>query len=143
MLTFTHVNSEEMSVKQVIVFRRDLKVRKGKVAVQVAHAAMMFLANQLRGLYSVNYNSYVYQVSLNEEQQQWIRGNFTKICLVVDTEEDLRKLHERALAADLTSHMVIDAGLTEFAGVPTLTCIAIGPHESERINAVTNGLDLF
>ena len=133
-----------MSVKQTLVFRRDLKVRKGKVAAQAGHAAMSFLSEQIRtSLYSVHGNKHIYNVKLTSEQHAWMNGLFTKICLVVDNEEQLRALHAKALEAGLTSHMVIDAGLTEFAGVPTLTCIAIGPHESERIDAVTAGLDLF
>lgn len=133
-----------MSVKQVIVFRRDLKVRKGKVAVQVAHAAMSFISDQIRNsVYSVNYDQFIYTVKLTEEQHEWMKGLFTKICLVVNDEAELLEIHDKALKAGLTSYLIKDAGLTEFKGVPTLTCIAIGPHESERIDAITKELEMF
>lgn len=133
-----------MSIKQVIVFRRDLKIRKGKVAVQVAHAAMAFIGEQIRkSVYSFDHDKYIYHVSLTKEQHDWMSGLFTKICLVVDDEIKLVEIYNKAIEAGLTAHLIKDAGLTEFHGVPTLTCVAIGPHESERINAITAGLDLF
>lgn len=138
-----------MSVKQVIVFRRDLKCRKGKLLAQSGHAAMMFLSEQLRSP-EVDDNVRIFVkdkvqkiVLLTQEQQAWFDGLFTKICLVVDGEAQLRDLYDKAKEAGLTAHMVIDAGLTEFAGVPTLTCIAIGPHEASRLGPVTAGLDLY
>lgn len=135
---------KEMSVKQVIVFRRDLKVRKGKVAVQVAHAAMAFIADQIRGsAYSVDHGKFTYTINLTEDQHDWFNGLFTKICLVVDGEKELVELFLKAKEAGLTAHLIKDAGLTEFHGVPTLTCVAIGPDRAERIDAITSGLDLF
>ena len=131
-------------IKQTLIFRRDIKVRKGKLISQGAHGAMMFLSESLRkSLWSYDYGSHVYTIRLTYEQKAWIEGLFTKICLVVDDEAAMLALYEKAVEAGLTAHLVRDAGLTEFHGVPTLTCLAIGPHEAERIDAITAGLDLF
>lgn len=133
-----------MSVKQVIVFRRDLKVRKGKIAAQVAHAAMAFISEQIRkSVHSYDQGKHIHQVALTSEQHDWMNSMFTKICLVVDDEGKLVEIYTKAKEAGLTAHLIKDTGLTEFHGVPTLTCVAIGPHESERIDTITAGLDLF
>ncbi len=138
-----------MSVKQTLIFRRDLKVRKGKLIAQGGHGAMAFLVHELMSPEAAK-NTQIYNgdrlqrtITLTPEQHQWMEDKFTKICLVVDGEAELRALHAEALKLGLTSHMIIDAGMTEFAGVPTLTCIAIGPHEAERIDVLTKDLDMF
>lgn len=137
-----------MSVKQVIVFRRDLKVRKGKIAAQAGHASIAFIMKQFMDAMMYDWHDPIKEnltlpVVLTVEQQQWIKDLQVKISLVVDGEKELQELHAKARGAGLNSHMIVDAGLTEFHGVPTLTCIVIGPHESERIDAITAGLDLF
>lgn len=132
-------------IKQVIVMRTDLGMRKGKMIAQGAHASMMFLSHALD--YDVLAHAhggggqYVYNPT--PEQKEWFEDKFTKICVRVDSEEQLLEIHQKALDAGLTSHLVTDAGLTEFGGVPTNTCIAIGPHEEEKINPITGELKLL
>jgi PTH2 family peptidyl-tRNA hydrolase len=74
-----------------------------------------------------------------EEALEWMRSSFTKITLKVESEEELMEIYEKASRAGLVVHLVIDSGLTEFAG-PTTTCLAIGPHYSERIDPITGHL---
>ena len=110
---------------------------------------MMFIAEQLRaqeasGNTSIFVGDRIQRtIILTQEQQEWFSGLFTKISLVVDGEKELEELHAKALAMGLTAHKVVDAGLTEFHGVPTLTCIAIGPHDKDRIDPLTGELDMF
>ena len=52
-------------------------------------------------------------------------------------------VHEQAVAAGLTVSLIIDAGDTEFGGENTVTGIAIGPHEAERIDPITGHLSLL
>lgn len=73
----------------------------------------------------------------------WINGIFTKICLKVDTEEQLLEIHAKALESGVASHLITDRGLTEFKGVPTNTCLAIGPDMSEKIDEITKDLELY
>ena len=49
-------------------------------------------------------------------------------------------IFQAAKEKKLEVHLVTDAGLTEFNGVPTKTCIAIGPNYSEKIDEVTGHL---
>lgn len=120
-------------VKQVIVVRRDLKMRRGKEIAQGSHASMAFLVNRMRGG----------ELTLRPIEQQWLFQHSAKICVRVDSEEELLEVHRRAVEAGLESHLIRDAGHTEFGGVPTLTCCAIGPDESAKIDAVTGSLTLY
>lgn len=73
----------------------------------------------------------------------WVMGRFKKITLSVDNDEDLLKIHEKAIAAGLPCALIRDAGLTEFNGIPTLTAVGIGPGNPELIDAITGDLSLF
>ena len=121
-----------MSVKQVIVIRRDLHMRQGKAVAQGAHAAMMFMIDA-----SAN------ERELSETEQQWFAEGITKICLRVESEQELADLIDRSRSLGLKVFPVNDAGHTEFHGTPTLTCCAIGPDNSDLIDTVTGGLKLL
>ncbi len=125
-----------MSVKQVIVIRRDLKMRRGKEIAQGSHASMMWLSERVQKFFNGT-------VFLSPEEREWIHGTFTKVTLQVDSEEALVDVYKRARDAGLTVHMVVDSGKTEFNGVPTKTCLAIGPHDAEHIDKITKELKLY
>jgi PTH2 family peptidyl-tRNA hydrolase len=61
----------------------------------------------------------------------------------VDSEEELMQIHDKALEAGLEVHLITDSGRTEFHGQPTRTCLAIGPDEADRIDAITGQLQLL
>ncbi len=129
-------------VKQVIVMRKDLKMRRGKEIAQGAHASIKWLSDRLRQIKG-NRDATVYEVDLSFEEERWMEGAFTKITLQVDSEKELLEVYQSARDRGLTVSLITDAGKTEFDGVPTQTCIAIGPHEAERIDAVTGHLKLY
>ncbi len=124
-------------IKQVIVIRRDLRMRQGKAVAQGAHAAMLFLIDRLRVRPGEGPEGF------SEAESEWLEGSMSKICVRVESEEELLKIMEDAREAGLMVHAVTDSGRTEFGGVPTLTCCAIGPNEAERIDAVTGHLKLL
>lgn len=82
-------------------------------------------------------------VPLTEEEQIWVDDKFTKICLGVESEEELLDIYEQAKTANLTVSLIVDAGDTCFNGVPTYTCLAIGPHLKSKIDPITQNLELF
>jgi PTH2 family peptidyl-tRNA hydrolase len=152
--------------KQVIVVRKLYpdgkgglrKIRSGKIASQAAHASMIWLSRRVCEAASpplehivgkmsaypgVKYTNNFNDLGFTTEERDWLTGKFTKIVLGVDTEEELIALHQKALDAGLTSHIVTDSGLTEFDGEPTNTAIAIGPHSANRIEGLTKGLSLL
>ena len=72
----------------------------------------------------------------------WLNGIFTKICLSVDSEEELLKIYN-SIPTEIPSVLITDSGLTEFNGVPTNTCIGIGPWDSDEIDKITGHLKLL
>ncbi len=122
------------TVKQVIVIRKDLKMRRGKEIAQGSHASMAFMS----GAFTDDAWPDMTTAALT-----WLKTKFTKVCLRVDSEEALMDVYNRAKDAGLMVHLITDSGLTEFNGVPTRTCIAIGPDYSDNIDAVTGDLKLY
>jgi PTH2 family peptidyl-tRNA hydrolase len=127
-----------MSVKQVIVYRRDLKMRKGKIAAQVAHASMKVFFDRL-----VEVGDSRYELGPDESWDwhgavhPWVKGLFAKIVLSVETEADLLRVYTLAKKAGIPCALITDAGKTEFHGVPTRTTVALGPAEAGDIDKIT------
>jgi PTH2 family peptidyl-tRNA hydrolase len=134
----------DYNAKQVIVMRNDLGMRKGKTIAQGAHAATAWLSNLARiEIAAGSKGLRPYFTPFSEAQESWLRGRFTKICVYVTSEEELMSIYEQAKEAKLLVELITDAGFTEFGGVPTKTCLAIGPDWNEKIDAVTGDLPLL
>lgn len=123
--------------KQVIVLRKDLNMRKGKMVAQGAHASM----GAILGLAKRDGDSLV--VPLDARIEPWLMGRFKKICVSVNSEAELLALYAKAKEAGVVCSLIQDSGLTEFAGVPTYTAVAIGPDRSDVVDAFTGGLPLL
>jgi len=128
-------------VKQVIILRKDLNMRKGKMVAQGAHASMAVMLNN--SWMEADKNGSFLNVRVNQAMKEWLSGRFTKICVSVDSEEQLLFVHSAAENADLPCSLIQDAGLTEFDGVPTYTAVAIGPGYAEDIDKITGLLKLL
>lgn len=125
-------------VKQVIVMRNDLGMRRGKQIAQGAHASMkVFFDRQIMR------ESGFLTVPLDTAMETWVNGVFTKICVQASSEEELVRVYEAALRAGLPAALITDMGATEFHGVPTKTCCAIGPCESDLLQPITGSLKLL
>jgi len=125
--------------KQVIVVRKDLNMRKGKIAAQSAHASIGAI---------LNYSGEIYEDSLtlnveNQAVREWLNGRFTKICVSVDSEQELLDIYQQALDNGVNVKLIKDSGLTEFDGVPTYTCLALGPDYPENIDPISGHLKLL
>jgi PTH2 family peptidyl-tRNA hydrolase len=131
--------------KQVIVIRKDLKMRRGKEIAQGCHAAMAFLTRQIQGQASeFDYpQGGGYEVIVKPAAKAWIDSNFAKVCVRVESEVQLDLIAEEAKKLGIECHVVVDSGLTEFNGVPIKTCLALGPDRSELIDKVTGHLELY
>lgn len=123
-------------IKQVIVIRKDLNMRKGKIGAQSAHASMKIFFNRAK------IDNGVMTINLNQVMQEWITGLFTKIVVYVNSEQELFDVYNRAKEADIICSLIQDAGLTEFKE-PTYTAIAIGPDYDDKINLITGHLPLL
>ena len=121
-----------MGIKQVLVYRRDLAMRKGKIAAQCAHAALAVFTRR-----RVDVGDGHLHVPLDDAMRTWLARGGAKIVLSVETEQDLLEIHRLAEAAGLPTVVITDAGKTEFGGVPTRTVVAVGPAEADAIDAIT------
>ena len=114
-------------MKQIIVIRKDLKMRRGKEIAQGAHASMAVVLDNLK----------------NQNVKEWLSGKFTKVVVRVESEEELLKVYNDAKKAGLIASLIQDAGRTEFNNVPTYTTVAIGPAPAEDLEPVTGHLKLY
>lgn len=57
----------------------------------------------------------------------WFQNGTAKVCVYVDSEEALLDLDRQAKEAGILSALICDAGMTEFHGQPTFTCLALEP----------------
>lgn len=123
--------------KQVIVMRKDLGMRKGKMIAQGAHASLKVLldAGALEGGR--------FELAPWPSLERWLSGRFTKVCVSVSSEAALDAVVASARAAGVPCALIVDAGHTEFRGVPTKTCCAIGPAWADEVDAITGELPLL
>lgn len=120
------LESVHVPVKLVLVVRTDLGMTKGKIAAQVAHAAV----------------SAVLRTGRHPDFSAWIQAGQPKVVLKVGSEDELRMVCDAARDAGLPVEIVQDAGRTQVQpGTPT--CCAIGPASNSRIDAVTGKLHLL
>ena len=128
-----------MMPKQVIVLRKDLNMRKGKMVAQGAHASMAAILNlgaEIEG------NTVVIDTK-SRSVQEWLMGSFKKVCVGVETEAELSEIYVKAKNAGLPCAFIIDSGLTEFNRVPTATACAVGPADDEEVDKITGELKLL
>lgn len=133
-----------MNIKQVIVVRADLNMRRGKESAQVAHASMkvfLDIGEIIERSYDSPYGDRLV-VNLTEYMTYWLSHKFTKIVVAVNSEEELLEVYDNALSAGIPCGLIQDEGLTEFNGVKTNTSIGIGPDDAVRIDNITGHLKL-
>ncbi len=116
------------SVKMAIVVRKDLGLSCGKMAAQVAHAAVKCAMSTKR--------------KKKEIYSSWDREGAKKVVLRARDRVHLQELRALAEGLGLTATIITDAGHTE---IPpnTITCLGIGPGPSELIDKVTGELPLY
>lgn len=138
-----------MNTKQVLIWRADLrnvngqKVRSGKMAAQLAHASMGVLLNLGHTVAVDGSPDYFMFPLVSPALESWIEGSFTKICVYVNSEQELLDLETKAKDAGIINCLITDNGLTEFGRVLTRTCLSIGPALSEDIDKITGHLPLL
>ncbi len=112
-------------MKQAIVVRADLKLGKGKIASQCAHAsiAAFLIANE-------------------KDRTKWIKQGMKKIVLKVSSERELLELYKQAKKEKLPAALITDRGLTQLKG-PTNTTVGIGPADDEKVDKITGKLKLL
>jgi len=105
-------------------------MRKGKMVAQGAHASLGAILHDGK-------------LKKSKDIDAWLEGRFTKICVSVDSEEELLEIYEATRRAKIACSLITDAGLTEFAGVATKTAVAVGPGLPEEVDKITGHLKLL
>ena len=113
-----------MEYKQVILVRADLKLPKGKMAAQAAHASVSAVLKSSKKLVG-----------------DWSHEGMKKIVLKVANKAELLKYRNLADDAGLKSALIQDAGRT-VVEPGTMTCLGIGPDDEEKIDEVTSNLKM-
>ncbi len=118
----------EFDYKQVLVFRTDLQMSKGKIAAQAGHAAV-----------SAAQDAFVHH---KKWWEAWLFEGQRKIAVKVQNEKELGELEAAADDLGLPHALIVDRGLTE---IPegTVTCLGIGPAPAEKIDRLTGKLQLL
>ena len=117
-----------VEVKQVIAARSDIKMGKGKLAAQVAHAALGAAEASLR--------------KNRDWYDSWKEQGQAKVVVKVEGEETLIDLQRQARNLGLPTSLIQDMGLTQL-DPGTTTCLGIGPAPSDLIDRVTGKLKLL
>jgi PTH2 family peptidyl-tRNA hydrolase len=125
-------------VKQVIVMRKDLNLSKGMLVTQGAHASIAFLTNKMKN--NLSNPEALWWVNLSQAEKEWIYGTFYKICVGVDSEKELLDIGYNAVMLGLSVKYIEE---TNGFDKPTITCLAIGPDYSSKIDPVTKHLKLL
>lgn len=135
-------------LRQMIVVRKDLCMPIGKFGAMVAHAAMTFIAKNLKAkMVGLQPDCF------GEDRWQWLTEldpgledleqlSMAKIVLAVDNEAQLLNVDEAARAAGLEVHRVYDIGYSH--NKPRdFVCIAIGPDWPDKLRPVTGHLKVY
>jgi len=132
-------------VKQIIIIRKDLNMRKGKMISQACHASMKVILDRMLkcNVSLMRLHEWILELPYDSPLEKWLGGLFTKIVVYVESESELLELRDKAKEANIIHALITDAGRTEFHGEPTITCIAIGPDYSEKIDEITGDLPLL
>ncbi|MEM0027234.1 MAG: peptidyl-tRNA hydrolase Pth2 [Ignisphaera sp.] len=117
-------------IKQVIVVRTDIKMGKGKLATQVAHAAVEAVLQCLE------------KKPCRDIIAEWRRQGQKKIVVKVKSLEELLNLKRVADELGITTVLIADAGLTQLPP-GTITALGLGPAPAEIIDKVTGNLPLL
>jgi PTH2 family peptidyl-tRNA hydrolase len=136
----------DRKVKQVIVIRKDIGMRKGKMIAQSCHASLGALLTMFdKSEYPDDRIKYTVAFSKDSILDEWLNGIFTKICVYVNSEKELDELYNdiKSVSPQIPCVIIEDCGITEFHGIKTKTCIGIGPYWSDEIDKFTKDLPLL
>jgi peptidyl-tRNA hydrolase, PTH2 family len=112
--------------KLALIVRTDLDMGRGKIAAQVAHAAV----------------AAVLATAGTPDFAAWLDDGQPKVVLKAASAGELDEIAGQGRAGGLPVELIRDAGRTQVEP-GTLTCCALGPAAAERIDVVTAGLSLL
>lgn len=133
----------EIRPKQVIVIRKDLNMRRGKQISQGCHASGKEFLDSHSVTEKDGYKIFTFTCKVGSAWDDWLSEKFTKVVCSCKNEEELLELYNQAKQNNIPCSLIVDSGFTEFHGIPTKTCISIGPDFPDKIDKITGHLDLL
>ncbi len=121
-------------VKQVIVIRKDVKMKRSKLIALASQVASRFLIDN-----NESSRGDELHVKLSKEEAEWINGSSLPIILSVSSLDALNDLVFKAELLDVNVHTVASQSLKP-EDESSLLCAAFGPDEEEIINKITGNL---
>lgn len=115
-------------VKQAIVVRTDLKMGRGKMCAQVAHASLSAYKETLRRNKKI--------------AEEWEEEGMKKIVLKVKNLNELLEYYNKCRERGIPVSLIKDAGHTQIEP-GTITCFGAGPWKEEEIDALLGELKLL
>ena len=128
-------------MKQALIIRKDLNMRKGKMVSQGAHASGAAYIKPEQITEDPTTGELI--VRVDPRAKEWLLGSFTKIVLSVDSEAALDELYRKAREKGLLTALIEDNGDTEFHGIKTKTALSIGPARASELDELTQELKLL
>ena len=136
--------------KMMIVMRKDLKMRKGKIAAQAGHAcveAVLMALKKENRLNDIEVSSDGVELNcdnkINTPFSEWFHYGCAKVCVYVDSEAELLDIARIATEKGILTAIITDSGMTEFHGIPTKTCLALEPLPCDIADELTGHLNLY
>jgi PTH2 family peptidyl-tRNA hydrolase len=111
-------------MKQIIVVNEALRLPRGKLASQVAHASVAAFLH-----------------ASPEAQERWLAQGMRKIVLSGESAEQLSTLLAHATEIGIPCELICDAGRT-VVEAGTATCLGLGPAADSDLDKVTGALKL-
>lgn len=121
-------------VKQVIVVRRDLNMKRGELAQEVALASMQFLVDNNEAERGDEI-----MVKLSPAEAEWLMSGSLSSVVGCDSADALHDLIFQADLADVEVH----TSSIDVDGAPTLTCAAFGPCTADELDRIVGNLKLI
>lgn len=104
----------ENMIKQVIIMRTDIRISKGEMIAQGAHASMKVFFDRMTDMgYEWNIKG-AYSTDFTNAMTEWMKNSFTKIVVGCNSEQELFDLQKQAEEADIVNALILDNIQTEF-----------------------------
>ncbi|KAK7087957.1 peptidyl-tRNA hydrolase 2, mitochondrial-like [Littorina saxatilis] len=120
--------SDSGECKLVLVVNNELKMGKGKIAAQCAHAAVGAAERAYR--------------QDPDNFKQWRLHGQAKVVVRADSTAMLKELGQKALSVGLVSCLIADAGRTQIAP-GSKTVLGVGPGPAALVDQITGHLKLL
>lgn len=135
-----------MLYKQVFIINQDLKMGKGKIAVQVAHGEVYYMSEIAGGNMEKQLFGDICEHTdkMIKNYWEWIKddNNLMKKVVLKASQEQMDEIVEDLCFQKIWCSVVYDRGLTQIPE-DSLTCVVVEPLLEEQCNKLFGSLKLL